>query len=117
MMGEVHLLPGTTFSNPTEKDAYDSEACAILTLSELERWLALQIAGVYHLSPHSALDKTPLAAWQEGVAKRKQPVGCPVSADEFFLDFLPAVPRMVQKDGIHFHKIRYWDNVLNSWAD
>jgi putative transposase len=116
MMGEVHLLPGTTFFNPTEKDAYDSEACAILTLPELERWLALQIAGVYHLSPHSSLDKTPLAAWQEGVSKRKQPVRYPVSADEFFLDFLPAVPRMVQKDGIHFHKIRYWDNVLSPWA-
>lgn len=115
-MGEVHLLPGATFSNPTEKGAYDSEACAILTLSELERWLALQIAGVYHLSPHSALDKTRLAGWHEGVARRKQPIRYPVGADEFFLDFLSAVPRMVQKDGIHFHKIRYWDNVLSPWG-
>jgi hypothetical protein len=38
----------------------------------LERWLALQIAGVYHLTVHSALGKTPLAAWEEGLAKRKQ---------------------------------------------
>jgi len=30
----------------------------ILTLAELKQWLALQIAGVYHLSVHSAL-----AAW------------------------------------------------------
>ena len=51
-------LPGTTFSNPTEKDAYDSDDCAILMLSELERWLALQIADFYHLSTHSALDQT-----------------------------------------------------------
>ena len=69
MMGAVHLLPGTTFSNVTEKESYDSEGRAVLTLRELERWLALQIAGVYHFSVHSALDKTPLAAWQEGVAK------------------------------------------------
>lgn len=116
MMGEVHLLPGTTFSNPSEKAGYDSEGCAILTLPELERWLALQIAGVYHLSPHSALDKTPLAAWQEGVAKKQQPIRYPASADEFFLDFLPAVPRMIQRDGIHFHKIRYWHSVLSPWA-
>jgi putative transposase len=116
MMGEVHLLPGTTFSNPTEKRSYDSEGRAVLTLAELERWLALQIAGVYHLSPHSALGKTPLAAWQEGIAQRKQPLRYPLSADEFFLDFLPAVPRKVQKDGIHFHKIRYWSNVLSPWA-
>jgi len=116
MMGAVHLLPGTTFSNPQEKGSYDSEGKAVLTLPELERWLALEIAGVYHLSPHSALGKKPLAAWQEGVARRKQPVRYPPDAEEFFQDFLPAVPRLVQRDGLHFHKIRYWDNVLSPWA-
>jgi len=116
MMGAVHLLPGTTFSNASEKGAYDSEGRAVLTLPELERWLALQIAGVYHLTVHSALGKTPLEAWREGVAKRKQPLRYPPSAEEFFLDFLPAVPRIVQRDGIHFHQIHYWDNVLSPWA-
>jgi len=33
----------------------------------------LQIAGVYHLSAHATLGKSPLAAWQAGVARRKQP--------------------------------------------
>jgi putative transposase len=56
MMGAVHLLPGTTFSDVKQKGCYPSEARAILTLSELERWLALQIAGVYQLS------YTPLSA-------------------------------------------------------
>jgi putative transposase len=116
MMGAVHLLPGTTFSNASEKGSYDSEERAVLTLAELERWLALQIAGVYHLSNHSALGKTLLAAWQEGVAKGKQPFRYPPNAEEFFLDFLPAVPRIIQRDGIHFHQIRYWDNVLSPWA-
>jgi putative transposase len=116
MMGAVHLLPGTTFSNPTEKKSYDSEARAVLTLPELERWLALQIAGVYHLTVHSALGKTPVAAWQEGVAKGKPPIRHPAGADAFFLDFLPAVSRTIQRDGIHFHRIRYWDNVLSPWA-
>ena len=116
MMGTVHLIPGTTFSNANEKGSYDSEDRATLTLPELERWLAIQIAGVYHLTVHSALDKTPLEAWREGVAKRKQPLRYPPSAEEFFLDFLPAEPRLVQRDGIHFHQIRYWDNVLSAWA-
>lgn len=116
MMGAVHLIPGTTFSNTSEKGSYDSEGRAALTLPELERWLALQITGVYHLTVHSALGKTPLEAWREGVAKRKQPLRYPPSAEEFFLDFLPAQPRMVQRDGIHFHQIRYWDNVLSPWA-
>ena len=116
MMGAVHLLPGATFSNPQDKGDYDSEGRAVLTLPELERWLALQIAGVYHLSVHSTLRKTPLAAWREGMALRKQPLRHPPDAEEFFEDFLPAVPRLVQRDGIHFHNIRYWHSILSPWA-
>jgi len=77
----------------------------VLTLPEIARWLALQMAGVYHLSVHSALERTPLEAWQRGNAKRKEPLRLPTDPAEFFLDFLPAVPRQVQKDGIHFHGI------------
>ena len=116
MMGAVHLLPGTTFSNVDEKGAYESEKRALLTLPELERWLALQIAGVYHLSVHSALGKTPMAAWQAGIGKTKVPLRYPVDETDFFLNFLPAVPRQVRRDGIRLYNIRYWDNVLSPWA-
>lgn len=116
MMGAVHLLPGTTFSNVSEKGDYPSEERARLTLPELERWLALQIAGVYHLSIHSALGTTPLGAWEEGIPKRKHPLRHPPDETEFFLDFLPAVPRRIRRDGIHFCNIRYWDSVLSPWA-
>ena len=77
MMGAVHLLPGTTQSNPQKKGTYDSEGRAALTLPELERWLALQVAGVYHLSVHSTLERPPLRAWQDGIARRKQPLRHP----------------------------------------
>jgi transposase InsO family protein len=113
MMGAVHLLPGTTFSDVNEKGSYAAEGRALLTVAELERWLTLQIAGVYHLSVHSALGMTPLAAWQSGITKRKLPIRHPPDQNEFFLDFLPAVSRRIQRDGIHFHSIRYWDSVLN----
>src|ERR1035441_5738189 len=116
MMGAVHLLPGTTFSNVKDKGAYESESRASLTLPELERWLGLQIAGVYHLSVPSATGMTPLTAWQEGIAKKRNPLRHPSDGSEFFLDFLPAVPRRIQRDGIHFYNIRYWDNILSPWA-
>jgi putative transposase len=115
MMGAVHLLPGTTFSSVGEKGSYASEERASLTLAELERWLALQIAGIYHLSIHSALGKTPLAAWQEDAETTARPRN-PLDETEFFLSFLPGVPRQIRRDGIHFHNIRYWDNVLSPWA-
>jgi hypothetical protein len=54
-----------------------------VTLSELERWLARQIAGVYHLSIHSALGKTPLAAWQSN-AETTTPPRDPLDETEFF---------------------------------
>jgi len=82
-------------------------------MPELERWLALQIAGVYHLSIHSALGRTPLAAWEEGITRRKQPIRHPPDEKEFFLDFLPAVPQRIQRDGIHFYNIGYWDSILS----
>ncbi len=116
MMGAVHLLPGTTFSNVRQKASYPSEARALLTVSELERWLALQIAGVYHLSPHSSLRTTPMEAWQEAMKRPSLPVRQPVDPTEFFLSFLPALPRRVRRDGIHLWNIRYWDNVLSPWA-
>jgi putative transposase len=116
MMGAVHLLPGTTFSSVDQKGAYESEKHALLTLPELERWLALQIAGVYHLSVHSALRKTPMAAWQAGIVKTKTPFATPADETDFFLNFLPAVPRQVRRDGIRLYDIRCWDNVLSPWA-
>jgi hypothetical protein len=52
-MGAVHLLPGTTFSNVREKGSYNSAKQATMTMSELERWLALEILG--RVSPVCAL--------------------------------------------------------------
>jgi hypothetical protein len=39
MMGAVHLLPATTFSNVSAKGSYASEKRATLMLPELELWL------------------------------------------------------------------------------
>ena len=116
VMGAVHLLPGTTFSDVKQKGSYPSQTRALLTISELERWLALQIAGVYHLSLHSALGRTPLSDWQDASSQAVPPLRQPVDATEFFLSFLPAVPRRVRRDGIHLWNIRYWDSVLSPWA-
>ncbi|MFH5211757.1 transposase family protein [Antrihabitans sp. NCIMB 15449] len=58
MMQMVHELPGTTFSNPRERGAYDSDAKAVLTLRELQQWLTLAVA-CYHGRIHSGLARTP----------------------------------------------------------
>jgi putative transposase len=40
LMGEVHLLPGTTFSSVAQRGNYDSEGQATMTLAELKPWLS-----------------------------------------------------------------------------
>jgi putative transposase len=43
MMGKVHLLPGTTFSDVRCKGDNDPESTAAMTLDEVERWLAMRL--------------------------------------------------------------------------
>jgi putative transposase len=113
MMGAVHMLPGTTFSNVAQKGSYKSESAASLTLAELERWLALEIAGVYHNSIHSSLGRSPIEVWKEAVSQGKTMIRQPSDTEQFFIEFLPGEMRTLQRDGIRLFNIRYWDNVLS----
>ena len=115
-MGAVHLLPGTTFASVTKKGSYRSEKTASLTLLELERWLALEIVGVYHHTVHSSLHQTPAAAWQHGLAQRHRPARQPQDRERFFLDFLPVERRQIRRDGIRLFHLHYWHNVLSPRA-
>ncbi len=63
MMGAVHLLPGTTQSSIAAKGDYDAESKATMTLSEFDRWFALEICR-YNNSIHSSLGCTPVAKWE-----------------------------------------------------
>jgi len=115
-MHRIHLIPGTTFSNVAEKDGYDSESRAVMTLKELERWIALEILGVYHQSVHTALHQPPEQAWKERIATRPTPLRHPQNPDRFRLDFLPAEERLIRRDGIRMFNLHYWDNVLSPLA-
>ena len=56
-MGAVHLLPGTTFSHPGKRWDYPSSQAAVMTLRELERWIAWEVAGHYHQRIHASLHR------------------------------------------------------------
>lgn len=110
MMGAVHLLPGSHFSNIFERGDLDAEAEAVMTLAELETWLALEITGSYHACIHSALETTPSAAW--GLRAGEPKVRMPADLRQFLVDFLPSEQRVLQRDGFHLFHIRYWSNEL-----
>jgi len=68
MMGKVHLLPGTTFSNIADKGDTDPDKTAAMTIDEVERWLGHAIAGVYHRELHRGIGMPPAEAWRRGIA-------------------------------------------------
>lgn len=116
IMGSVHLLPGTTFSDIVSRGTYDPERHAAMTLDELERWLALEIVGRYHAEVHSALHVPPIAAWQDAVAGRRAPLRMPYDEKQFLYDFLPFEQRSIRRDGVRLFNLRYWDDVLSLGA-
>lgn len=121
MMGKVHLLPGTTFSDLRVKGDLDPEKTAAMTLDELQRWLVHAIAGEYHNAVHGALQVPPLAAWQSGIVGDEHTVGRgePTAVSDprrFLIDFLPLERRLVRREGVSLHSIFYWSNALSVWV-
>lgn len=112
-MGDVHMLPGTTFSNVQVKQGYNSEREAYLTLDQFERWFALNILK-YHLQPHQGLNgRTPLSRWNElksqyRISKLPMP-----DAVHVYSAFLPSETRKVHQQGILFQKQYYHHPHLN----
>lgn len=120
MMGKVHLLPGTTFSNVQTKGNATPDQTAAMTLAELERWLTHAIVGVYHREIHRALEIPPLTAWEQKIGERIAAGGAAPPAvsnsRRFFIDFLPVEQRLIRRDGVSLHSIRYWSDVLRTWV-
>ncbi|MEP9389907.1 Mu transposase C-terminal domain-containing protein [Mesorhizobium sp. KR9-304] len=114
LMGLIHDLPGTTFSNPAERGTYDSDAAAVLTLSELEHWLALAITGRYHHEVHEGIMEPPLVRWKCGITEHGDPRAVS-NGREFLVDFLPVVRRTIQRDGLTLDHITYYSDVLRPW--
>jgi len=116
IMGEVHLLPGTTFSNIAERGNYDSERHAVMTVAELDLWLTRQIAVLYHGAPHKGLGgRTPLGVWEEAVANGRGPRTAP-DPGRVRLDFLPFELRQPRRDGIELFRLGYWHDALPALA-
>ena len=121
LMELVHGLPGTTFSNVMQRGRYDSDKAACLTLAELERWLAVAIAKLYHLRPHAGLDgEAPLRRYQEGVralAAEGRAPPTPRDPRAFLIDFLPVVRRTLRRDGVVIDHIHYFSGALKPWIE
>ena len=116
---EIHNLPGTTFSNTVQKKEYKPEKYAAFTLPELERWLVQYIVNYYHKRIHTELGMTPEEKYRIGIFGdgRIKGRGLPrlitgEEAKKLWLSLLPSFRRTIQKDGVHFEGLRYFDSVF-----
>ena len=113
---EIHELPGTTFSNPQQKGEYPSADKAALTLGEFEQWLLHLVVNIYHKRIHSALGRTPLGMFEDGIYQK---TGLPPRfQDELRVkrDFLPYFERTIQEYGVVLDHIHYYSDVLRPWV-
>jgi putative transposase len=110
LMRRIHGLPGTTFSNPTARGKYKSEAHATMTMAELERWIGLEIAGKYHQNVHRGVHAIPAQLWDRSI--HRAPPMLVKDPERFIIDFLPAETRQVGRNGFQINRIRYWDPLL-----
>jgi putative transposase len=117
---EIHNLPGSTFSNPQARGAYNSDQHAAMTLSELERWLAITIVEIYHQRRHREIGTTPLQKYEEGIfgSEERPGRGLPdrlLAETRLRLDLMPYAERTVQPHGITIDEIQYYDDTLRPW--
>ncbi len=120
---ETHNLPGTTFSNISERGSYKSDKKASLTLDELEKWIVEFIVNVYHKRIHSELGMSPEEKYKKGVlgSSDSPGIGLPdiISGGEakrLRIALLPFFQRTVQKDGVKIDGVKYYSEVLRRFV-
>jgi putative transposase len=60
-------IPGTTFSNPTQRGTYNSKENACFTLEDVRSFIHEWIHNIYHKSIHSTTGRAPELAWSDEV--------------------------------------------------
>lgn len=120
LMQRLKGVPGATGNTTKDRKARKPERFACLTLTELERWMALEVGQRYHHSEHRGLQgATPFAAWTTLCAKRpprQLPPG-PEEAWRLLINFMPLANRSIQADGLTIFYIRYWHPVFVVWRE
>ncbi|WP_373031439.1 Mu transposase C-terminal domain-containing protein [Sulfurovum sp.] len=122
VMKQVHSLPGTTFSNINERQAYDSDGNATMTFSEFEKWVLTFITKIYHKRKHSSLGMSPEAKWNEGIfgSALQEGIGYPPKPSDpltILIDFLPHFQRTIQKNGVNIDGLNYYDHILRPFIN
>ncbi len=109
MMRVIHELPGTTFSNINERGEAEPDKLACLSVTELERVLAIAIDSYNHTT-HATTGERPIEKY---LTYYRQPKLSdaeripPLPGENFLLDFLPYEERVLRRTGFRLFRVDY----------
>jgi len=109
----VHLMPGTTRSNPQDRGEYDSALNADLKLSVVKRIVAIYVVDVYNQSRHTTTDEIPSERWERGLqlgGGEKPPPPEELIAPLTGL----VVRRKLRREGVRYNRLRWNSNELQA---
>lgn len=102
----IHKIPGSTFSNIQERGDYPSEELAAIDMETLVHLVTKWIVDVYNVTPHRAIQDTPLNKWIE--SSKHRIIELPVYPES--LDVIMGVPASrtvfhygIELDGLHYN--------------
>ncbi|GLR68220.1 transposase [Acidocella aquatica] len=109
MMRAVHELPGATFSNINERGEAEPDKLACLSVTELERVLAITIDSYNHTT-HATTGERPIEKYLSYYRQPNLPDAeriPPRPAENFLLDFLPYEMRVLRRTGFRLFRVDY----------
>jgi|GEM_PF-422817 len=108
----LHQIPGTTFSNVSEKWDYDPKKNALISLADLERVLHNWIVDVYHHSHHRGISDVPARRWEVGI--KDFPPALPYNSEELEVLLGHVEHRVISNSGIEIFGLYYNDPCLSA---
>lgn len=108
----IHKLPGTTFSNPTERGDYEAEQNALLDIDDLRHLVAKWIVEVYHNRPHRETRESPLNSWNRQL--KTTLIEYPVNPNAVSLSIGEVADRTLFHYGIEFEGLQYNNHALQT---
>lgn len=108
----LHAQAGTTFSNIGQRDDYDPEKNAVITLKDLIYQIHRWIVDIYSCQAHRGLMDVPMRAWEDQTVI--YPVDPIEDANQLDLCLGRSDTRMLRRTGIWFENLTYQSVELNA---
>lgn len=109
----IHLLPGTSRSNPQDRGDYDSAANAVLKFSVVKRMVAIYVVDIHNQTRHTTTDEIPAIRWERGLqlgGGEKPPPPEELIAPLTGL----VVRRKLRREGVRYNRLRWNSNELQA---